>query len=736
MATGLEAVAGVLGIVGVSQQIAQSAWKVKKFCKEVKDAPTELQDLTKSLDTLSRILFRLEEIAMMDPDLVVSTDADILRSSLDGCQHAVERIVSFVTEACRAMSKRKFRGACAFVLKRRELKAMLEKLDSSKIDLNIAATTFYASNARKVTCVQTTVVQNFYDQTFSKCDDGSDGYAHARNITCQRGYLVQDLDHQTNSAGDDELDSYTHKRPSKTMVSCATSTLRVQLPRWVCQKAWDISCQRAAGQWTFSFQSFRVLEELGQARRMCGSGDLEGIRRMLEDRKLSVHDQDVRGYTLYAVRDIFGPQSHKIARTKFGTASSVQRPLRDSKIPPRTWSKVRRGIAGVDTSEFHLKAYRCSRNMGQANRIKLSLDGSPSLLAIWMKRSDASLYRIRSHARLLTNSGLGDQRDCVDALSRMPCSWAAKDWFELFRSMSFAHQPRLFLDLAKNSKIAIAQVAAPPSAKTSVLHILARHLAICIILPDSVHDTPYLDWLHEVTAYAKSGAPLHSYDEHECTPFMAFLGTTSRRVHVSRIHFWAKAIHSAGIDLVAYARVEQIAIARHEEFRSRLEDNGVMGVFFHEAPQLWHLWFRHVGDQYAGQFWDHIEHPERCIPGTWLPEEEKESRAEFWARHPHTYWFGIKRKAIRRLRPQILRSLEVDADAVESWDLLFDLRYRLREYGSLKKRSLERNGSAVPGWLYAHIRYSAIQLGVTCGSKPMDSRKPAEDMLQSHFDDI
>lgn len=147
---GLEVAAGALGIIGVSQQVAQSARKIRAFCKDVQEAPTELRELTQSLETLSRILIRLGEVvAATSTTDQVCPDVDLLRESLQTCQHIAERTSVFVGEAHQNMGKRRYRGSCAFVMKKRELKAMLEKLDRSKSDLSIALAIFACPAAQK-----------------------------------------------------------------------------------------------------------------------------------------------------------------------------------------------------------------------------------------------------------------------------------------------------------------------------------------------------------------------------------------------------------------------------------------------------------------------------------------------------------------------------------------------------------------------------------------------------------
>lgn len=280
MATGLDVVAGALGIIGVSQQLAHSARKVKAFCRDVKDAPTDLQELTESLLNLSRILTRIADITATAPEAAATTNVDILRESLRACQDAAERISPSVLESRTQLSKGRHRASCAWVLKRKEVRIMQEKLDRSTLHLSTAFSVFaYAATMHQLANPCMGRDPNLGQQIQTIGQDGADSLLPVRRIH------------------------------SKAGGSSAAASLRVVLPHWMCEYSWAAIWQRAAGKWTFSLKAFRTLEPGGPALSMCLLGDVDGIRRMLEANPptLSIHDECPAGYTLYAVSCLTPP---------------------------------------------------------------------------------------------------------------------------------------------------------------------------------------------------------------------------------------------------------------------------------------------------------------------------------------------------------------------------------------------------------------------------------------------
>lgn len=275
MASGLEIAAGAIGIIGVSQQVVQTAFKARTFCKEVKDAPTELRELTQSLETLSRILIRLRET--IPPETWNSqlgpSNVDILQASLQACHDDAARISILISDAHRMLEKKRFRGSCTLVSKKREIHSMLEKLNRSKADLSLAYSIYASSNIMDCAVSRAPASQMH-------------GEALLENDT-SRCSASQRLD---------------LRRSRIDAASSRSMSLRLSLPRMLCKTAWEIALLQAAGQWTLSLKTYRVLDVNSPAIDMCYRGNLTGIRQMLESRALSVRDQSADGYPLYSVR--------------------------------------------------------------------------------------------------------------------------------------------------------------------------------------------------------------------------------------------------------------------------------------------------------------------------------------------------------------------------------------------------------------------------------------------------
>jgi hypothetical protein len=136
MAAGLDVAAGALGIAGVAGQLASSILKIKNFCKSVKNAPEELLDTIASVENFSKILIRLGEGQTRALDDM--KNGDILRECLGMCKRSADRIATLAMELQLEMQYHSKRGAVKVALKQTTVNAMLQKLDCSKIDLQVA----------------------------------------------------------------------------------------------------------------------------------------------------------------------------------------------------------------------------------------------------------------------------------------------------------------------------------------------------------------------------------------------------------------------------------------------------------------------------------------------------------------------------------------------------------------------------------------------------------------------
>lgn len=276
--SGLDAAAGVVGILGVAQQLTSSVIKIKQFCLNVKNAPDELLDTIQTLEHFSTMLKRLGEHQELRSNPL--RNVDILEGSLHICAKAVDRISALALFLQPAKANEKHWQAVKIVLKQKEVDRMLSKLDRSKADLQLAYTMYtdacrqeeYRSIKHYIAEERHFLLQNLVSASASVpvSDSGQ------RDAVCDENGIQADS-HLARSQPSHHIDQ--------------TAAIRIHLPTWICRHAWDVAYSRGCGQWKFSFKHINIITGDHPFIRLVETDDTDGVRRLLEARQLSVHDE-------------------------------------------------------------------------------------------------------------------------------------------------------------------------------------------------------------------------------------------------------------------------------------------------------------------------------------------------------------------------------------------------------------------------------------------------------------
>jgi hypothetical protein len=91
---------------------------------------------------------------------------------------------------------------------------------------------------------------------------------------------------------------------------------------------------------------------------------------------------------------------------------------------------------------------------------------------------------------------------------------------------------------------------------------------------------------------------------------------------------WLQTLREFGIDLERYGKIEQKLFyqkdwpARDIKLSDLFHGREVytlhlIGLNVGPEPKDWKIWVSEPCDEFAGDFWDMLEHPERTIPGAW-----------------------------------------------------------------------------------------------------------------------
>ena len=265
MASGLDIAAGALGITSIAAQLAQSAWKLRTFCRHVKNAPTELFDTIEALEHFSDILQRLARDC--NQDFFPDANTGVFCDSIHLCHNAAQRVEQLAASVEPLLHGKRYRSAIKWVLGRKELKGLLQKLTQSKLDLYLAYALYTESCRRR-------------DFTILRESLGNTSTEH--EMYRPTPAPTNDFEHPTKAVYNTHGLHSTH----------TTWIASLRLPLWLTRYAWDIAFERAAGHWTVSFQSYQVIPWMSHpAEMVCRSNDADGLRRLLQDRQLCIHDE-------------------------------------------------------------------------------------------------------------------------------------------------------------------------------------------------------------------------------------------------------------------------------------------------------------------------------------------------------------------------------------------------------------------------------------------------------------
>ena len=256
------------------------------------------------------------------------------------------------------------------------------------------------------------------------------------------------------------------------------------------------------------------------------------------------------------------------------------------------------------------------------------------------------------------------------------------------------HRPEMFSRLIADfeSDFVFFNMRGPEGL--TVLHTIAWHWALSLQVPfQEWHKLEQIStaWSKVLAQVIKAGANImclrvYPYSNGSgsttCTALQFMLLWLNVAVSESVLQFWSAVMLGAGVDLIQYGEAES------EGFKAMLsqaecsDDSGILrfhrcgvtGLAFGPTTQHWHFWIRHPGDVFAGMFWKLIESPERTMPGGWIMSDAEDLQHEDWIFRPRSREYGVKRKAMRRLRRRFKAPQLLQPTAVITADLVTELQ--------------------------------------------------------------
>ena len=113
MAEVFGAATGLFRVASFALQLCESVAKVKEFCDNVKNAPTELLELVEKIEVVNKILKQLSSDGAQGDGV----DKDAFQDSLSLCQRVIKRISTAAGELQTQITERRRRIAVKMILK-------------------------------------------------------------------------------------------------------------------------------------------------------------------------------------------------------------------------------------------------------------------------------------------------------------------------------------------------------------------------------------------------------------------------------------------------------------------------------------------------------------------------------------------------------------------------------------------------------------------------------------------
>lgn len=135
MAEAVAAAASVAGLASLAIQLTESVATLRRFYRNIRNAPDTLEDLIFEIETVT---LALREIGREFAQGKAETNADLLSRCLQSCERGAGKLQSVVEKIQNLQTKSKSLGQVYIAIKEKDQQALLTDLERAKSSLALA----------------------------------------------------------------------------------------------------------------------------------------------------------------------------------------------------------------------------------------------------------------------------------------------------------------------------------------------------------------------------------------------------------------------------------------------------------------------------------------------------------------------------------------------------------------------------------------------------------------------
>lgn len=741
MATGLEAAATFVSILGFSAQCVNGLVTLKRALGDIQDAPRHLRKIRGDIDRLHRILLDLKQTH--DAMGILGPPTPTLDDMRLDCVDAADDLEEVVSDLLNIIGKRRIPGAVRTVLQKDVVKKHQVRLDRIKQDLILAQTSFMAPRIGLLlhhVAAHRTITPHQISQVSQLIE------SETADTTPESTMPLQP-----------STSTITKWAPAKSKgLHMDHLRARAQRKAWTMQltfkRLWSsaikVQCEFSQGKFSFGATYHNILPCTAPVFDAVISGDVRRLQYMFDHRQASVYDVNERGWSLLDVSAFYMQIRYcsqmQIAFSPFELLCWYCRKhcdrtcLLDSECSDRDVA-VRYSPRMVEflislemrpthhTSEVFWRGMavlidETSREVIGAEMARLLLSNSSHLL---LEDASPSLCGSRPYAMTTIASASSQLLASVfppyeeqSALDRWKNCWIiSKSHFRVCSGVGTCGFPWLGSGGLTTSFVEDLG----PYGCTIMLADIADGVAECAqqelrssyracLQPDDLELIGCLNlglqsWHALLEAAVISGV----FELANAVPCELGMSSSLRRLFSSMVVFemlgselrqtrqlleiWLQILASAGIDLERYGCLEQTCLSYNNEWTLRcyserypeLNSIRIAGMSIGGAVSDWRIWFHCPLDEWAADFWALIEREsEHLVPGAWI--DEREERQATWDAERRSETGAFKSLATsHRKRRRYLRFMRIDdAEASRTLGPVWDNMIRFNtEYGGI-----------------------------------------------------
>ncbi|WYZ37626.1 hypothetical protein EsH8_II_001132 [Colletotrichum jinshuiense] len=659
--------AEVFGVVVSAFTVAEMAGKfgasivkLKKLWDEVQDVPNEINQLVRQLELLRPVLSEMEAEFVHPRHKVYHDSAANL--SMEYCQQAVGELDALAEDLqTRITTAKRFKRNITKLkvsFKKDLIRSFQERIQFALQLLSLSQQTYIIAVIKsrpldppgkcshQGLVQQTELVSTGQSETITEKPRNQ----HYVTPADSRERKIKPLSwHKASFFGSFAYQTVPHPKCSNIEVHQA----RVQLPWWISERVFDLQAYRACTGWKISLGPW-ITRPLGAPifeyvdRNMWSE-----TARALEQNEASLLDRDPQGNTLLhraaywgqldTMKKLINMGLSLDGTNHFGLAPLDYLCLADQ--GSGSVLDILQHLIDAGDLDDHIEELFSLGNTNMRSSLAMYTWNFPGVLEIVVRRGQVPYYQLEPEVRfgclhwyyIDPKILLDDIRrgcDLYPVVFRAVLSRSGDSSLNTFAMSYFRNVP----DLHKDRHTLLYRCRIEETEWQNSWRELARRIFRVISSKELNEEKRRKHWRVDLTPLFAGLVAMElrlRWCQHK---------RRHEQFYLSRVLFmWLEDVQSSGVDLAEYGRCELEQYTRNDSLRLRrwfggehlgeerfsLPDLRLTSFTYGPQPQDWKLIWDLEAEEYAGEFWEHIENPPLHVPGEWVDDDDDDDD-DYW----------------------------------------------------------------------------------------------------------